>query len=174
MAERDTPLFSSLIAHQVPYLLPMRYSCERGNALTLECGKRTLTPHIVNNRGGWGAGFVVAISAISKLPEERYRTWSSSGTMALGLVQPVTVSKEWSVLNMCAQNGYKTQANPVPMDIDALKTCLSKAGQVAQGFDIVQMPKIGCGLGGGEWYDVEPLIIAAFAKFGGEVRIRFT
>lgn len=151
----------------------MKYSCERGNALALESGRRTLTPHIVNNRGGWGAGFVVAISAVSKLPEARYRVWFSSGTMALGLVQPVTVSKEWTVLNMCAQNGYKTRANPVPMDIDALKTCLSKAAQMASGFDIVQMPKIGCSLGGGNWRDVEPLILAAFADFSGEVRVRF-
>jgi len=155
------------------YLSCVKYSCEPGDALMFEPGKRFLTLHVVNNAGGWGAGFVLAISRLSPVPEAKYRAWSKMPGFGLGFVQPVTVSPEWCVLNMCAQNNYRTAKNPVPLDYAALQTCLVKAAHVACRFDIVQLPKIGCGLAGGDWEEVEPLIISAFLRFPGEVRVRY-
>ncbi|WP_228098667.1 hypothetical protein [Pedobacter sp. MC2016-24] len=36
--------------------------------------------HVCNDIGGWGKGFVMAISKRWKEPEKRYREWSKSKT----------------------------------------------------------------------------------------------
>ena len=152
----------------------MKFSCEPGNALALPDGKRTLLPHIVNNVGGWGKGFVGGISRVTPLPEARYRKWAASGAMQLGMVQPVKVNDRLTVLNMCAQegyDGYKGVPNPHPLDEAALKVCLGKAAGLAVAFDVVQMPRIGCGLAGGRWENIEKLIRDAFCGFDGEVKV---
>ena len=37
-----------------------------------------IIPHICNDIGGWGAGFVLAISKRWKLPEQKYYEWYKS------------------------------------------------------------------------------------------------
>ena len=43
--------------------------------------------------------------------------------------------------------------------------------ELAVAFDVVQMPRIGCGLAGGRWEDIEKLIRDAFCGFDGEVKV---
>lgn len=125
--------------------------------------------HVCNNVGGWGKGFVVAISKRWKEPERLYRSMFRDGKIVLGETAFSAVDENLLVANMCAQVGYGSQnqstsktneANKTPpIRYDALRTCLKQVRDEAirQGAS-VHMPRIGCGLAGGRWEDVEPII----------------
>ncbi|MFR9246851.1 MAG: hypothetical protein ACLVLB_15195 [Bacteroides thetaiotaomicron] len=54
-------------------------------------GVKVIT-HICNDIGGWGKGFVLALSKKWKMPEEAYRQWyKSQEEFTLGAVQFVNV-----------------------------------------------------------------------------------
>jgi len=54
----------------------------------------------------------------------------------------------------------------VAIRYDALAQCLSKlAGQIDEG-TIIHMPRIGCGLAGGNWDQIEPLLEEHLAMAG--------
>jgi len=130
--------------------------------------------HIVNTAGGWGAGFVVAISKRWPEPESQYRKWYRAkthpqfGDFALGNVGWALVEPELWIANMIAQTGYgksgrdqhKTdEAELPPIRYDALRTCLTKVAQSALPKKAtIHAPRIGCALSGGSWSRVEPLI----------------
>lgn len=117
--------------------------------------------HVVNNRGGWGRGFVLALSRRWSYPEQSYRAWakSSDGTFELGHVQLVKVEPHTYVANMVAQDGYGSTTNQVPLRYYALEECLKELSLQANILKAsVHMPRIGCGLGGADWAKVEALI----------------
>jgi O-acetyl-ADP-ribose deacetylase (regulator of RNase III) len=115
--------------------------------------------HICNDRGGWGKGFVLAISRRWPEPEHAYRAWSRTPDFRLGAVQLVQVEPDTWVANMVAQHGYRTAANPVPLRYDALDECLATLAEHATRLGAtVHLPRIGCGLAGGAWEEIEPAL----------------
>lgn len=118
--------------------------------------------HVCNDKGGWGKGFVRAISARWAKPEKEYRAWfkGSDSDFSLGKVQFVEVrDNELFVANMVAQAGYASLANPCPLDYDSLRTCLERVNEEALSMAAsVHMPRIGTGLAGGDWAKIEALI----------------
>ena len=55
---------------------------------------------------------------------------------------------------MVTQQGNASRANPVAFLYDALGQCLSKlAGRIEPG-TLIHMPRIGCGLVGGNWEQI--------------------
>jgi O-acetyl-ADP-ribose deacetylase (regulator of RNase III) len=118
--------------------------------------------HICNNIGAWGAGFVMALSAKWSAPEDYFKWWANWGDGAnykLGEVQLVRVEDDIWVANMVAQNGVRSQDNSVPLDYQALEKCLKTVTDQAVVEDAsIHMPRIGCGLAGGSWDEVEALI----------------
>jgi len=122
-------------------------------------GKKIIT-HIVNDAGAWGAGFVVALSRRWPEAERAYRAWYSGFDwtyFGLGEVQFVEVENEITVANMVAQNGVRGGGRLV--DYYALQDCLYTVSQRAKEHAAsIHMPRIGCGLGGGKWEEVERLI----------------
>jgi O-acetyl-ADP-ribose deacetylase (regulator of RNase III) len=139
--------------------------------------------HVCNDQGGWGSGFVLALSNRWQAPEERYRKWSKEESFCLGDIQIVPVKDEHGriyVANMVAQCGYATQENPVAISYASLSVCLYrlqkwignlsnvKMGIKKDYFPIdisIHMPRIGCGLAGGSWEVVGPLIEAHLSGF---------
>jgi O-acetyl-ADP-ribose deacetylase (regulator of RNase III) len=128
--------------------------------------------HVCNDSGGWGKGFVLAISRRWPEPEAAYRSWARSGEQfGLGMVQLVKVEDHLSVANMVAQHGHVSPVNPVPIRSSALAQCLSTlAGWVEVG-TIIHMPRIGCGLAGGSWDQIAPLLEEHLAGAGFEVQV---
>ena len=126
--------------------------------------------HVCNDSGGWGKGFVLALSRRWPEPEAAYRRWArSSEQFGLGMVQLVKVEDHLAVANMVAQHGYVSRANPVAIRYDALAQCLSKlAGRIEQG-TLIHMPRIGCGLAGGNWDQIGPLLHEHLAMAGFDV-----
>lgn len=131
--------------------------------------------HICNDLGGWGAGFVLALSKMSKRPENFYRSsYAAKNNAGLGCVQfvPLTEYDGITVANMVAQHGYKNKDNPVPLVYEALRECLSKVKKFAiKNNATVHMPKIGCGLAGGDWGKIEQIIIQELCNYGVPVYV---
>jgi len=128
-------------------------------------GGRGIIAHVCNNAGGWGAGFVLSLSARWPEPERRYRQWArdkyeaDSGVFKLGHVQFVSwePGDVW-VANMVAQDGFGERGR-VPLQYDALEECLKEVAYEAKAGKMhVQMPRIGCGLAGGTWDKVGPIV----------------
>lgn len=125
--------------------------------------KPAIIAHVCNNKGGWGAGFVLAISRKWSEPEKRYR---EDKLYDLGYTELVMVEKNIIVANMVAQHGFRSNINPVPLCYGPLETCLRNVASFIKHDDLkwsVHMPRIGCGLAGGKWELVEPIIDKALA-----------
>lgn len=130
---------------------------------TQPCGKGTkIIAHVCNDVGGFGSGFAGAVA--KKWPEVQlaYRAWHAKGEdFALGMVQLVKLPDGIIVANMIAQHGYSYAGNPA-IQYPALHMCLSKVAKRAEELGAtVHMPRIGCGLAGGTWGRVEPIILEA-------------
>lgn len=114
--------------------------------------------HICNDIGMWGAGFTKSLSKHYPKAEEVYRERFSSSDKecsCLGMIQFVDISDEIKVINLIAQKGVRTPWNPVPVDYAALNE-----GEhfVMSNNRSIHMPRIGCGLAGGSWDQIEPMI----------------
>lgn len=149
-----------------------------GDVCDIEAGTGPwVLAHVCNDAGGWGKGFVLALSRHWPEPEAAYRQWSrgrsSAGTkFELGRIQPVRVDEGHWVVNMIAQHGYASRTNPVALRYDALADCLGKVASWAGAHDAgVRMPRIGCGLAGGSWDEIEPLIERMLVANGIGVRV---
>ncbi|OAI57359.1 Appr-1-p processing protein [Verrucomicrobiaceae bacterium SCGC AG-212-N21] len=120
--------------------------------------------HVCNDVGGWGAGFVVAISKRWKTPEAEYRRWHRGDLLeappfVLGQVQFVRAAENVVVANMIGQHGTRWQGDVPPIRYDAVDAALARVGEEALRTGAsVHMPRIGCGLAGGSWDRIEPLI----------------
>lgn len=152
----------------------------------IETGGNQFIVHICNNRGGWGRGFVLALSKRWPEPEAYYRRWFrdktgfKEGRFQLGSIQVVPVREvpPIFVVNMIAQEGYgKNNQNlhqtnepndRPPIRYDALERCLSSVSEFS---GTVHMPRIGCSLGGGSWRHVEPIIQRTLVAAGLSVYV---
>lgn len=126
--------------------------------------------HVCNDLGGWGKGFVLAVSARWIEPEQQYREWHrnrAQNDFGLGALQLVQVDRYIWIANMIGQHGMKTGSKGPPIRYDALNTCLCGLAEAAiERNASVHMPRIGCGLAGGKWSQVEPLIENQLCKRG--------
>ncbi|WP_338390329.1 macro domain-containing protein [Aureibacter tunicatorum] len=131
--------------------------------------------HICNNLGGWGKGFVLAISKRWKEPEAAYRSWHrnrAKNDFALGNIQIVQAEQYIYIANMLGQQGMRTGSNGVPIRFEAVRECLEKLVLEAERLNAsVHMPRIGCGLAGGKWDRVEPIIKETLIDKGIQVTI---
>ena len=153
-----------------------------GDATRPQGGGVKLIAHVCNNKGGWGSGFVVALSRRCKTPEHKYREWYRNGQdddgipFELGFLQLADFTEpDVKVVNMIAQNGIRHRADAPPaIDYPALRQCLDALGQGATTWyeatgivPSIHMPRIGCGLGGGDWAVVEESILASLVDVYG-------
>jgi O-acetyl-ADP-ribose deacetylase (regulator of RNase III) len=138
--------------------MPIRYIT--GDA-THPIGTGTkIIAHICNDVGAWGAGFVLALSKRWEEPERQYRRWFEEvRPFELGLCQLVPIDREIAVCNMIAQHGVGFTYGSPPIRYPALRECLRTLSQAAKVMPAsIHMPRIGCGLAGGNWEIIEPII----------------
>ena len=133
-----------------------------GDATAPQAEGPALIAHVCNDVGGWGRGFVVAVSARWPEPARRYRDWYAGrdhNDFGLGAVQFVEVDDQLWVANLVGQHGLnRTNAGP-PVRYDAIETALATVADNARVLDAsVHMPRIGCGLAGGDWVEIEQII----------------
>jgi O-acetyl-ADP-ribose deacetylase (regulator of RNase III) len=137
----------------------------KGDATSPQAKGPKIVAHVCNDLGGWGKGFVLAISRRWPQPERAYRGWHrdrAGNDFGLGATQLVQVRADIWVANMVAQRGIRTGSSGPPIRYDAVERCLAAlAGHARSLSASVHMPRIGCGLAGGRWDRIEPLIVAA-------------
>lgn len=111
--------------------------------------------HGVNCQMRMGSG--VAKALYEKWPSVRdeYLTLQPS-EVSLGMVQPVKIDKFLWVLNCFTQEHYGYDGR-VYASKHAIITCLDKAVSFCEAVGIKNLysPKIGCGLGGLKWEDLQ-------------------
>lgn len=129
-----------------------------------------IIPHVTNDCGAWGAGFVVALSRRWPQPEAAYHIEPSY--RQLGMVQVVEVGPDLYVANMCAQHGFPSRERPVALDYTALGTCLDFLAEKARHLAAsIHAPRFGAGLAGGRWETIEALITQRLEARGVSVTI---
>lgn len=145
-----------------------------GDATIPHCLDKKVIAHICNDHGSWGAGFVLAVSRRWKQPEEQYRLWRSTGLCGgqkfkLGNIQVVQVDHETAVANMIAQHGFGEDGKP-PIRLGSLETCLEKLRVTIRDPEVtIHMPRIGCGLAGGHWEQIGPIVQRTLCDHGFNV-----
>lgn len=84
----------------------------------------------------------------------------------------VRVKPDVWVANMVGQRGIRTGSGGPPIRYDAVERCLTAlADHVVELGASVHMPRIGCGLAGGTWSRIEPLITGALCARDVEVTV---
>ena len=111
--------------------------------------------HVCNDIGGWGRGFVLALSKRWLEPEQRYRKWhrgEEEAAFALGEVQFVQVADNIWVANLIGQRDVRSIGGIPPVRYDAIQQGLRQVAVEARRHGAsVHMPRSGCGLAGGKW-----------------------
>lgn len=130
--------------------------------------------HICNDIGGWGKGFVMAISKKWKTPEQKYREWyKTADKFELGEVQFVQVENNLWVSNLIGQHKINKDENgQAPIRYNAIEIGLQKVAEFALKVNAtVHMPRIGCGLAGGTWDKIEPILLKTLIEKGINVTV---
>lgn len=147
----------------------------QGDATSPQAKGNKIIAHICNDLGGWGKGFVLAVSRRWPEPEAAYRRWHrerAANDFGLGAVQLVQVEPYIWIANMIGQRGMKTGSKGPPIRYEAVDECLGKLGDFAgEKAASVHMPRIGCGLAGGRWELIEPLIESRLLSRGITVHV---
>lgn len=137
----------------------------KGDLFAAIAGKRkVIIPHICNDVGAWGAGFVIPLGRRYPQSRETYLALAISEPArpwVLGTTQVVGVDKDniIFVANMIAQHDVCLSDGRPPVRYFALATCMDKVAQLAaiEGIEI-HAPKFGAGLAGGNWDFIATLI----------------
>jgi O-acetyl-ADP-ribose deacetylase (regulator of RNase III) len=152
----------------------------KGDATSPQAKGAKVIVHCCNDAGGWGRGFVLALSKRWEQPEAQYRLWyrhkslesnptkgkisMPSGPFGLGEVQLVQVLPDTYVINLVGQAGTKTGSKGPPIRYKAMEKGLGRVSFYAEMLNAsVHMPRIGCSLAGGRWSLMEPIINKALA-----------
>ena len=139
----------------------MRLEYLKGDATAPIGGGNKIITHVCNDVGGWGKGFVMALSRKWRAPEEQYRAWAKSNRkFELGEVRFVQVEPSIWVANLIGQRDVIRGADGTPpIRYPAIRKGLAQIREFAKEMHAsVHMPRIGCGLAGGTWDQIEPLI----------------
>lgn len=147
----------------------------RGDATAPSVKGVKIIAHVCNDAGGWGKGFVLAVSRRWPGPETAYRAWHrgrAKNDFGLGAVQFVQVEAYVWVANMIGQHGTRTGSKGVPVRYEAIDRALGAVAERAREVGAsVHMPRIGCGLAGGRWSRVEPLVEERLVRQGIPVTV---
>lgn len=123
--------------------------------------------HVVNDIGAWGAGFVMAVSR--RWPETRKVYQRHFREYSLGDVQYIPVDFNITLVNLFGQHGIRRKGYTKPIRYDAIRKGLSWLAANLKSADFpcsVHMPRIGCGLAGGKWKEIELIVKETLVAMG--------
>ena len=145
----------------------MSLSFHIGDALYPIGTDNKIIAHICNTEGAWGGGFTASLNKRWQKPKIVYR---NSKFRVLGTVQFIEVQKDIQVANMIAQVFHK-RCGP-PIRYFALKKTLDLVAIRARQYGAsVHMPRIGTGLAGGKWEEIEKIIQLTLINAGIHVYV---
>lgn len=139
-----------------------------------------IIPHVCNDVGAWGAGFVVPLAERFPRCKEEYLRWFQKKfdvermiLFGLSKVQFVHVGQNITVANMIAQKGLINKNNPFPIRYAALTGAMGNVGYACSLVPDCQIHtiKFGSGLAGGNWDYIEHLINELWINSGFSVTV---
>lgn len=123
--------------------------------------------HGCNAQGVMGSG--VALAVRQKYPKvyEKYNEEVQLGFLGLGDVQLVEVKENLLIANAVTQEFYGREKK-LYVSYEAIRECFTTVFEVARGTKVpcVSIPKIGAGLGGGDWEAILSIITDVADKQG--------
>jgi O-acetyl-ADP-ribose deacetylase (regulator of RNase III) len=142
--------------------IPETISYLQGDATQPQGQGPKVVVHICNDVGAWGKGFVVALGKRWPISKQSYLAWAkgpSTQPFGLGEVQFVEVADQLWIGNLIGQHGIVSHLNPKPIRYEAVTLGLASVAHFAHGKGAsVHMPRIGTGLAGGSWPEIEAII----------------
>jgi hypothetical protein len=142
--------------------------------------KNIIIPHVTNDQGGWGSGFVLPLAKNFPLAEHAYRTqpYYMMGEVDFVPIRDGEVITRY-VVNMCAQTLGGRNTGERDLKYQKLAECMERVatfwkGLKAEGesWEIV-CPKFGSGLAGGNWEFIKELIDDCWLKRGINVTVYY-
>ncbi len=132
----------------------------KGDATAPQSEGVKIITHCCNNIGAWGAGFVLALSRRWPHVERAYKKLRAYN---LGDVQFVQADDNIVVANIIGQDGISDGFlyNKTPIRYPAIEAGLVRVATQARMYNphaSIHMPRMGCGLAGGTWDQMEPII----------------
>jgi O-acetyl-ADP-ribose deacetylase (regulator of RNase III) len=157
----------------------------RRGALTFVAGDATrpvgdgarVLAHVCNDAGRWGKGFVVPVGRRWPHVRQAFLAWHHGAAAGeppfeLGQVQVVEAEAGLWVANMLGQHGVLPRDGVPPIRYDALRQALGRVAIVARDHGAsVHIPRIGCGLAGGSWNVVGPMVGQTLCEAGVDVTV---
>lgn len=144
--------------------------------------KPLFIPHVCNDKGAWGAGFVVPLGKRFTRAKSEYELWHLltknnslspfAASFELGMTQIITVedNKEIYVCNMVAQ----TLGGTRPLFYNKLTKCMDDvAKQVLEKDGEIYCPLFGSSLAGGDPYMIEALMHDCWIRTGIPVTVYY-
>lgn len=136
--------------------------------------------HGCNCQGVMGSG--VAKQIKEKYPQayNAYKNYEESVGLKLGYVIPAFCTGGRWVLNCLTQEYYGRNVNKVYVDYNAISRCFREVASLCNYFigfnksykyNLIAMPKIGCGLANGDWNIVSKIIEEELCDKGFEVLV---
>jgi hypothetical protein len=132
----------------------------------IDAKKKIIIPHVCNNLGLWGAGFVLAINKhdpgqkamyVKEMEKHKKNAYKALG---ITLLCPSTIGPNVFFAHMIAQTGIRSNLNPHPLSYDALQSCLLALHEKISKWKntVILAPKFGSGLSGGYWPTIENIL----------------
>jgi O-acetyl-ADP-ribose deacetylase (regulator of RNase III) len=132
----------------------------KGNALH---GSEPYLAHGCNNKGVMGSGIARQIREVYPGAYDIYRNEYNRNGLSLGDVIFYIKHNEKTILNWITQDGYGRDGKQY-VSYEAIKDCILKTNKLVPLRARIAMPKIGAGLGGGDWNIIANLL-QEHAKF---------
>lgn len=131
---------------------------KKGDLLTNVKDPNVFIAHGCNCRGVMGSGFALQVKMMYPKVYEEYRKAYERNKLKLGDIQSIRQNQDSPiVVNMITQGGYGRSG--IFVDYDAIRKCFTNFTNDVniKGLDL-HIPKIGAGLGGGDWKVISSII----------------
>lgn len=153
-------------------MIQLKYIVEDVRKPIGEAARKKLICHVVNDLGLMGSG--VARALFEKWPavKSEYVKWAKSkNNFELGNIQALKVDENIAVVNMIGQRDIKPINGIPPVRYGALRKSCKKVAEIASKYNAtVNVPyKMGSDLAGGDWNEVEKILIEELASKDIEV-----
>lgn len=139
--------------------------------------KPIVVAHCCNDKGGFGAGFVVPLAGKFPVVKERYLNWHREGfendlKFELGKTQIVKVDDPLQIY--VAQMVAQTLGGLRPLYYNHLSRCMDTVGDFAIETNAkIACPMFGAALSGGSWDVVQILIEDSWIRRGIDVNVYY-
>lgn len=128
---------------------------KQGNLLDVTEG---VIIHGCNAKGVMGSGVALAIKTKYPLAYTSYKEFESLRGLRLAGVNAVTVGKGLAVVNIITQENFGRELGKQYVSYGAIHLGFEKVEQYFMASMPFHFPKIGAGLGGGDWDKISMLI----------------